>query len=132
MDAIRRKRDISTAWTTFVLDKSDGFTQAGVTRPNDSIRTYERKLRHMFGQSWDRKLRHVQISLALERDLTPKTILGECSRLDFLAHRHPKQHRSLSENSAVRIHTIGFRVRDWALPVTERQGTLPRQCTGVQ
>ena len=34
------KRDISTAWTTFVLDKSDGFTQAGVTRLNDSIRTY--------------------------------------------------------------------------------------------
>ena len=40
MDAIRHKRDISTAWTTFVLDKSDGFTQAGVTRLNDSIRTY--------------------------------------------------------------------------------------------
>ena len=38
MDAIRHKRDISTAWTTFVLDKSDGFTQAGVI--NDSIRTY--------------------------------------------------------------------------------------------
>ena len=40
MDAIRHKRDISAAWTTFVLDKSDGVTQAGVTRLNDSIRTY--------------------------------------------------------------------------------------------
>ena len=40
MDAIRHKRDISAAWTTFVLDKSNGFTQAGVTRLNDSIRTY--------------------------------------------------------------------------------------------
>ena len=40
MDAIRHNRDISAAWTTFVLDKSDGFTQAGVTRLNDSIRTY--------------------------------------------------------------------------------------------
>ena len=27
-------------WTTFVLDKSEGFTQAGVERLNDSIRTY--------------------------------------------------------------------------------------------
>ena len=40
MDAIRHNRDISAAWTTFVLDKSDGFTQASVTRLNDSIRTY--------------------------------------------------------------------------------------------
>ena len=40
MDAIRHKRDISTAWTTFVLDKSDSFTQAGVTRLNDSTRSY--------------------------------------------------------------------------------------------
>ena len=37
MDAIRHYRAISAAWTTFVLDKSDGFTQAGVTRLNDSI-----------------------------------------------------------------------------------------------
>ena len=40
MDAIRHKLDISAAWTTFVLDKSDGFTQAGMTRLNDSIRTF--------------------------------------------------------------------------------------------
>ncbi|MEW8317033.1 MAG: hypothetical protein AB2653_18585 [Candidatus Thiodiazotropha endolucinida] len=39
-DAIRHNRDISRAWTTFILDKSDGFTQAGVERLNDSIRTY--------------------------------------------------------------------------------------------
>ncbi|MCU7887053.1 MAG: hypothetical protein KZQ66_10435 [Candidatus Thiodiazotropha sp. (ex Lucinoma aequizonata)] len=39
-DAMRHNRDISTAWTTFILDKSDGFTQAGVERLNDSIRTY--------------------------------------------------------------------------------------------
>ena len=40
MDAIRHNCGISAAWTTFVLDKSDGFTQVGVTRLNDSIRTY--------------------------------------------------------------------------------------------
>ena len=32
--------DISGAWTTFVLDKSEGFTHADVERLNDSIRTY--------------------------------------------------------------------------------------------
>ena len=39
-DAMRHNRDISGAWTTVVLDKSEGFTQAGVERLNDSIRTY--------------------------------------------------------------------------------------------
>ena len=28
------------AWTTFILDKSDGFTRPGVERINDSVRTY--------------------------------------------------------------------------------------------
>ena len=37
---MRHNRDISGAWTTFVLDKSVGFTQAGVERFNDSIRAY--------------------------------------------------------------------------------------------
>ena len=39
-EAMRHNRDISGAWTTFVLDKSEGLTQAGVERPIDSIRTY--------------------------------------------------------------------------------------------
>ena len=39
-DAMRHNRDISGAWTTFVLNKSEGFTQTGVERLNDSIRTY--------------------------------------------------------------------------------------------
>ena len=39
-DAMRHNVDISGAWTTFVLDKSEGFTQAGVERLNDSIGTY--------------------------------------------------------------------------------------------
>ena len=39
-DAMRHNRDISGAWTTFILDKSECFTQAGVERLNDSIRTY--------------------------------------------------------------------------------------------
>ena len=40
MDTIRHNRDISGAWTMFIPDKSEGFTQAGVERLNDSIRTY--------------------------------------------------------------------------------------------
>ena len=40
MDAIKHKRAIIAACTTFVLDKSDGFTQTGMTRLNDSIRTF--------------------------------------------------------------------------------------------
>ena len=32
--------DISIAWTTFILDKSDGFTKAGIVRINESIRTF--------------------------------------------------------------------------------------------
>ena len=39
-DAMRHNRDISGAWTRFVLDKSEGFTQAGVERLDDSIYTY--------------------------------------------------------------------------------------------
>ena len=39
-DVMRHNRDISGAWTTFVLDKSEDFTQAGVKRLNDSIRRY--------------------------------------------------------------------------------------------
>ena len=40
MDANRHNRDISGAWTMFIPDKSEGFTQVGVERLNDSIRTY--------------------------------------------------------------------------------------------
>ena len=37
---MRHNRDISGVWTPSVLDKFEGFTQAGVERLNDSIRTY--------------------------------------------------------------------------------------------
>ena len=40
LDYIRHNRDISRAWTTFILDSSNGFTQEGVVHLNDSIRTY--------------------------------------------------------------------------------------------
>ncbi|MEW8288244.1 MAG: hypothetical protein AB2697_19875 [Candidatus Thiodiazotropha endolucinida] len=37
---IRHNRDISGAWTSFVLDKPEDFTQADVERLNNSIRNY--------------------------------------------------------------------------------------------
>ena len=39
-DAMCHNRDISGAWTTFDLEESEGFTQVGLERLNDSIRTY--------------------------------------------------------------------------------------------
>ena len=38
-DALRHNRDISGAWTTFVLDKSEGFMQVGMERLNGSVCT---------------------------------------------------------------------------------------------
>ena len=39
-DYIQHNVDITNAWTSFVLDNSVGYTQAGVQRLNDSIRIY--------------------------------------------------------------------------------------------
>ena len=39
-DSIDHTVDISTAWSMFILDKSDGFTQAGIERINESIRIF--------------------------------------------------------------------------------------------
>ena len=40
IDAITHTIDISNAWTTFMLDKSNGFTHAGLVRINKSIRMF--------------------------------------------------------------------------------------------
>lgn len=39
-DSITHQVNISMAWTTFILDKSEGFTYSGIERINESIRTY--------------------------------------------------------------------------------------------
>ena len=49
-DAIRHNRDISGAWTLFIPDTSEGFTQAVVERLDSD----------MCGLSWERKLGHIQ------------------------------------------------------------------------
>ena len=40
VDYIGQGEDADTAWGTFILGRSEGFTRAGVERINDSIRTY--------------------------------------------------------------------------------------------
>jgi len=40
VDYIAQDPQANNAWTTFILDKSTGFTRPGVERLNDSIRTY--------------------------------------------------------------------------------------------
>ena len=40
IDYIAQGKEANDAWSTFILDESDGFTKAGVERINDSIRTY--------------------------------------------------------------------------------------------
>lgn len=40
VDYIQQGTDAAEAWTGYVLNKSNGFTQPGVERLNDSIRTY--------------------------------------------------------------------------------------------
>ena len=39
-DSIMHNRNISRAWTMFILDKSEGFTKAGIERINESIRMF--------------------------------------------------------------------------------------------
>jgi hypothetical protein len=40
IDYIAQGSEADAAWTTFILDKSSGYTRPGVERINDSIRTY--------------------------------------------------------------------------------------------
>ena len=40
IDYIAQESEAKNAWSTFILDDSNGFTRAGVERINDSIRTY--------------------------------------------------------------------------------------------
>ena len=72
-DAMRHNRDISGAWTTFVLDKSEGFTQAGVER-------FKTRSAHMFGLFWERKPSGGRIFSRLVRDLTPRNNFWQISK----------------------------------------------------
>ena len=40
IDSLTHTKNISLAWTTFILEKSEGFTKPGIERINESIRIY--------------------------------------------------------------------------------------------
>ena len=72
-DAMRHNRDISGAWTTFVLDKSEGFAQAGMERLNDSIRTYVWAILGVQAQTRSNILK-------TGRDMTPRNNFWQISK----------------------------------------------------
>ena len=94
-DAMRHNRDISGAWSTFVLDKSEGFTQAGVER----LLT---RSAHMFGLSWERKPRRGRIFSRPGRDLTPRNNFWLISKM-----RLPRPLTSPVASLAIRKHCTG-------------------------
>ena len=40
MEFIKQNDSAKMAWAGFVIDKSNGFTRAGIERQNNSIKTY--------------------------------------------------------------------------------------------
>ena len=109
----------------FILDKSEGFTQAGVQRLSDSIRTYV----------WA-----ILGAQAQTRSNILKAGTGFDAQKQFLANVEDaiaspvdiQQHRSLSEDAPVCTNPSGLRLWDKALPRPERHGPLPEQCPGLQ
>ena len=122
---MRHNRDISGAWTTFVLDKSEGFTQAGVERLNDSIRTYVWAILGAQAQTGSNIL---------------KTGTGFDAQKQFLADIEDAISSLVDIRSSISRYQKalqyastppGLRVRDWALSVAERHGTPSGHYPGV-
>ena len=70
-DTMHHNRDISGAWTTFALDKSEGFTKASVLMTRSA---------HMFWLSWESKPRRGRIFSRPGRDLTPRNHFWQISK----------------------------------------------------
>ena len=113
-DAIRHNRNISGAWTMFILDKSEGFTQAVVERLNDSIRTY---VWAILGAQAQTRSNILKAGTGFVR--RSKAVPGQRRRRHRLARRHPQQHLSLSEDTPVCINPSGLSLRDRDLPRPE-------------
>ena len=122
MDAIRHNRDISGAWTMFSPDKSEGFTQAGVERLNDSIRTY---VWAILGAQAQTRSNILKAGMGFDTQKQRR-------RCNCFPSRHPQQHRLLQEDSAIGLYAAGLCLRVRALPRPERHGPPPGQCPGLQ
>ena len=125
-DAIRHNRDILGAWTMFILDKSEGLTQAGVERLDDSIRTY---VWVILGAQAQTRSEHSQ---GRDGVRCTKAVPGQRRRRHRLARRHLQQHRSIAKDVPVCLDPSGLRLWDWALPRPERHCPPPGQCPGLQ
>ena len=125
MDAIRHNRDISGAWTMFIPDKSEAFTQAGVERLNDSIRTYV----------WA-----ILGAQAQTRSNILKAGTGFDAQKQFLANVEDAIASPVDIPSSIARYqkTLQYastpldRLRDRALPRPERHDPPPGQCPGLQ
>ena len=121
MGAIRHNRDISGAWTMFIPDKSEGFTQAGVERLNDSIRTYV----------WA-----ILGAQAQTRSNILKARTGFDAQKQFLANVEDAIASPVDIPSSIarnrRRSSMHHRLRVRALPRPERHGPPPGQCPGLQ
>ena len=124
-DAIRHNRNISGAWTTFILDTSEGFTQAGVERLSDSIRTYVWAILGAQAQTCSNIL---------------KAGTGFDAQKQFLANVEDAIASPVDIPSSIARYqkTLQYastpldRLRDRALPRPERHGPPPWQCPGLQ
>ena len=126
MDAIRHNRDISGAWTMFIPDKSEGFTQAGVERLNDSIRTY---VWAILGAQAQTRSNILKAGTGVRRS---KAVPSQRRRCNCFSSRHPQQHRSISKYAPVCTNPSGLRLPVRALPRPERHDPPPGQCPGLQ
>ena len=73
-EVMRHNRHISGAWTTFVLDKSEGSRR----RVWSVLMT---RSAHMFGLPWDSNLRRGRIFSRPGRDLTPRNNFWQISKM---------------------------------------------------
>ena len=73
-------------------------------------------------------LEHSQGRVGVRR---PEAVTGQRRRCHCLSRRHPGEHRTLSENTPVSINHPGLRLRDRALPVTERHRTPSGKHSGL-
>ena len=121
MDANRHYRDISRAWTTFILDNSNGFTRAGVHRLIDSIRTY---IWAILGAQYQTRSNILKAGTVFDAQ-------GQFVSNVEDAIASPVDIPALSENAPVCINPPGLYVWNWALPVTERHGTPSRKHPGL-
>ena len=125
-DIMRHNRDIPGAWTTFVLDKSEGFTQAGVERLNDSVRTYVWAILGTQAQTRSNILK-TETGFDVQKQFLANIEDAIASPVDIPSSISRYQ-RTLQYASTPH----GLRVWDWAVSVAERHGTPSGQYPGVQ